>query len=245
MNYYLVDYQNVNKAGLDGVSRLGEDDMVCIFYTDNSDTLSFGLHKRLNESQATIIFRKVLEGTKNALDFQLASFLGYIICENEAKPYHYYIVSKDKGFECIVNYWKKKADIKLVVNVVKENEEAMEPEQAEETEQETKDEQAKEPEQTKKGEQPKEADQAKKAEQPKEAEQSKKTEQTETAKLVQSVCQLSDPGDADTVAKIIQKYKTKTGIHTALMKVFPSKDNHRASQIYTAIKPLIADKKGR
>lgn len=228
MNYYLVDYQNVNKAGLDGVSRLGEDDMVCIFYTDNSDTLSFGLHKRLNESQATIIFRKVLEGTKNALDFQLASFLGYIICENEAKPYHYYIVSKDKGFECIVNYWKKKADIKLVVNVVKENEEAMEPEQAEETEQE------------KKAEQPKEADQAKKAEQP------KKAEKNEQEELVQAVCQLiHDPEDAAIVAKIIREHKTKPEINNAFMKTFPSKNHQKASQIYRAIKPLIADKKGK
>ena len=234
MNYYLVDYQNVNKAGLDGVSRLGEDDMVCIFYTDNSDTLSFGLHKRLNESQATIIFRKVLEGTKNALDFQLASFLGYIICENEAKPYHYYIVSKDKGFECIVNYWKKKADIKLVVNVVKENEEAMEPEQAEETEQEKKDEQAK------KAEQPKEADQAKKAEQPKEA---GKNEQDE---LVQAVYQLiQDQDTAVTVAQIIRTYKTKPEINNAFMKTFPSKNHQKASQIYRAVKPLIADKKGK
>lgn len=101
LNYYLVDYENVNKTGLNGVAKLDKDDVVCIFYSENADSLTFGLHRRLNESAAEIIYKKVVIGNKNALDFQLSSYLGYIIHENESegKQYDYYIVSKDKAFE--------------------------------------------------------------------------------------------------------------------------------------------------
>lgn len=54
---------------------------------------------------------------------------------------------------------------------------------------------------------------------------------------------VSDKTAVPTVVKIIQQYKTKQGINNALLKEF--KDNKRASEIYTAIKPLITDKKGR
>lgn len=192
MNYYLVDYENVNKAGLNGVSKLSKDDVVWIFYTENADSISFGLHKRLNESQATINYKKVQKGTKNALDFQLSSFLGYLIKENENTNYNYYIVSKDKGFNSLIEFWNKKISINLVINVAKENEQA---------------------------------------------------KQDELIKSVDELIKNSD--DALIVARIIQKYKTKSGINNALMKEFPSKNNQKSSKIYNAIKPLIADKKGR
>ena len=183
----------------------------------------------------------MLEGTKNALDFQLSSYLGYIIRENEDKPYNYYIVSKDKGFECIINFWKKKASVRLVFNVVKENEQGKEDDQPKE------DAQAKEETQVKENEQAKEAEQAAEENaQVNKEEPAKESVQAEQDGFVQSVCQLiNDPDDAVIVAKMIQKYKTKSGINNALMKAFPSKNNQKASKIYTAIKPLIADKKGR
>ena len=43
--------------------------------------------------------------------------------------------------------------------------------------------------------------------------------------------------------KFIRQYKTKQGINNALNKEF--KDSKRTSEIYSAIKPLIADKKGK
>ena len=42
---------------------------------------------------------------------------------------------------------------------------------------------------------------------------------------------------------IRDRYKTKKGINNALNKEF--KDSKRTSEIYSAIKPLIADKKGK
>lgn len=193
MNYYLVDYENVKTQGLNGVNKLPEGDVVCIFYSENADSLTFGLHRRLNESKANIIFQKVEVGHKNALDFQLSSYLGYLIHENLDKPFSYYVVTKDKGYECLVSYWKKrKVNVSLAVDVAKQS------------------------------------------------------EQSAQVALEQQVAELIiDKTEAASISKIIQQYKTKQGINNALMKMYPSKDNKKASEIYTAIKPLLAEKKGK
>ena len=72
MAYYLIDFENVKSRGMEGVELLAEEDTVCIFYSDNADSMTFDLHRKLNETKAQIIYHKVAVGTKNALDFQLA-----------------------------------------------------------------------------------------------------------------------------------------------------------------------------
>lgn len=105
MAYYLVDYENVKADGMCGVDELGKKDYVCIFYSENASTLTFGLHESLNRSKAKIVLQKVEVGVKNALDFQLSTYLGYLISENEGKNETYYIVSEDKGLAILTGYW--------------------------------------------------------------------------------------------------------------------------------------------
>ena len=64
--------------------------------------------KRLNvENRFNSNGFKVKVGTKNALDFQLTSYLGYLIGQYGIET-NYYIVSKDKGFEAVCDFWKTK-----------------------------------------------------------------------------------------------------------------------------------------
>ncbi|MCI7321845.1 MAG: PIN domain-containing protein [Lachnospiraceae bacterium] len=191
MNYYLVDYENVKSHGLDGITSLDENDVLIIFYSENADSLTFGLHRRLNESLAKISYQKVDVGTKNALDFQLATYLGYLIRDNEGKESSYYIVTKDQGYSSLVNYWKKrKINVSLIVDLSGRDEEK---------------------------------------------------EKNDLRVQVEKV--VSDEAVVEIVVKYIQQYKTKLGINNALAKEF--KDSKKASEIYNAIKPLIADKKGQ
>lgn len=106
MSYYLVDFENVKKDGLDGIHMLEEEDKVCIFYSKNADSITFDQHRRIIESKASIEFCKVEVGSKNALDFQLATQLGFLIANRSSNQY--YIVSKDKGFEILGGYWKSR-----------------------------------------------------------------------------------------------------------------------------------------
>lgn len=96
MSIYLVDYENVNADGFKGVENLGKDDSVYVFYTTNAGNLSFDLHKKLVESDAEIKYFSVSSG-KNALDFQLSMFAGYLVGKGISQ--NIYIVSNDKGFD--------------------------------------------------------------------------------------------------------------------------------------------------
>ena len=115
MAVYLIDYENVNTDGLNGISRLSAEDTVIIFYSENADRMTFGLHRRLNESKATIDIRKVDVGGSNALDFQLGTYLGYLIALNRDEQYC--IVSNDRGYNHVANFWGKQ---KVKVQVVSE-----------------------------------------------------------------------------------------------------------------------------
>jgi len=117
MNYYLVDFENVKKDGLDGIHKLEEDDRVCILYSKNADSITFEQHKKIIESKAKIELCKVDVGSKNALDFQLATQLGFLIANKAADCY--YIVSKDKGFEILSGYWKSRGiSVTLIADIM-------------------------------------------------------------------------------------------------------------------------------
>lgn len=108
MSLFLVDYENVSASGLSGLEKLTEEDVVYIFYTENADRLTFDAHQRLLESRARVRYYKVESGTKNALDFQLVSFLGYMVHEHgQAAVYH--IISKDSGFDSVCHFWEKQS----------------------------------------------------------------------------------------------------------------------------------------
>ena len=123
MNYFLIDYENVNVAGFDGVSKLTEEDSVIIFYSENAETLTFGLHRRINESKADFKFQKVSVKEKNALDFQLCAYLGFLVRDtmtNDANENYYYVVSNDKGYSVLPDYLKKFGiTVHLVSNLAK------------------------------------------------------------------------------------------------------------------------------
>ena len=308
MAYYLIDFENVKSRGMEGVELLTEEDTVCIFYSDNADSMTFDLHRKLNETKADIIYHKVAVGTKNALDFQLATYLGYLICEQQREGIHpnYFIVTKDNGFTSLMVYWKaqgvpvriirnllwgknpvaeqnlliEEQETETVVTVLEdvtelpateeehtqlvqpetvetpaeptqpEPETADAPEEPAQSESETVDEPAqpvKKPSRKKSNTRKKSAaktddktDEKKSAEK-KPAEKKPAEESDELTLAVEKV--LTDQTIVPQVVKFIRQYKTKQGINNALNKEF--KDSKRTSEIYSAIKPLIADKKGK
>ncbi|MBR0485265.1 MAG: hypothetical protein IJJ69_10885 [Oscillospiraceae bacterium] len=112
-NYYLVDYENVHKAGLNGIEELKSTDTVIIFYSANADSLSFELHHYLGEAKAKVDYIKVDTEGKNALDFQLSSYIGYLIGRDEHCKC--FIVSNDKGYHNVRDFWlKRDAKIRMI-----------------------------------------------------------------------------------------------------------------------------------
>lgn len=105
MSVYLIDFENVTSAGISGIQRLSKEDKVYIFYSKNASNMSFSAHINLLQSSADVTYLSVDVGGKNALDFQLSSFLGYLINSGEEK--HFIIISNDKGYDYVKSFWEK------------------------------------------------------------------------------------------------------------------------------------------
>lgn len=105
MSVYLIDFENVNSAGISGIQKLTKEDKVYIFYTANASNMSFAAHLNLLSSPAEVVYYNVSSGGKNALDFQLSSFLGYLICQGKEK--NFFIISNDRGYEYVKNFWER------------------------------------------------------------------------------------------------------------------------------------------
>jgi len=104
---YLIDYENVrNLTWLNGLTNA---DRVIIFYTKNANTLTFDEHVLLQKTEAKIEYKKVVVGN-NALDFQLSSYLGFLIGQDFTD---FCIVSKDCGYDSIIDFWKNEKNISI------------------------------------------------------------------------------------------------------------------------------------
>ena len=116
MKLIFVDYENVSIKGLSGIENLGEDSIVYLFYSENTAHLPMATVAALNNSGAEVKYILTRVG-KNALDFTLSSVLGFVIKERLQED-TFYIVSKDKGFDVLVDYWKgDKVTVKVVTSL--------------------------------------------------------------------------------------------------------------------------------
>ena len=104
MSIYLIDYENVNESGLEGVKSLRSEDQVHIFFSDQIKSIPFERSIELTQSRAHIEFIRTHKTAKNYLDFQLSTYLGYLIGKGEKGEV--IVVSADKGFDSVVDFWK-------------------------------------------------------------------------------------------------------------------------------------------
>lgn len=99
-NVFLVDFENVNRLAFTGVSALSETDEVIVLYTKACVKTPKALEDFYLKTKATLTMMYAENGHKNALDFQLSALLGRLSCEERFKT-KYYIIAKDKGYDCL------------------------------------------------------------------------------------------------------------------------------------------------
>lgn len=130
IRHFLVDSENVNDNWLMLFDMADEDDEIIVFYTKKSPHMSYMSVIRLMENNSiNVRFEECYEGT-NALDFQLVSYMGYLMGRNDtqsesnssAAPIvantadvsaascadEYIIMSNDTGYDPAVRFWKDK-----------------------------------------------------------------------------------------------------------------------------------------
>ena len=84
MGIYLVDYENVHNDGVTDIQKLSASDRVVIFYGDSIKSIPFETHVEMMASKAAIEYIETHKVAKNYLDFQLATYLGFLIGKGEA-----------------------------------------------------------------------------------------------------------------------------------------------------------------
>lgn len=111
MRLFLIDYENVNSAGLHGIGQASGADRIILFYSHAANTLSFEIMDEMMDAHI-MPERVCLEKSgKNALDFQLVTFLGYLIAKEKADAY--YIISRDSGFQSAINFCQNYFGVKV------------------------------------------------------------------------------------------------------------------------------------
>ena len=106
VNYYLIDYENIHTEMMRLLNDIKVNSTIYIFYSDNSGPISQEIISKCEQKNLILKGQKVrLTGKKNALDFQLASYLGHIISNGDDGAM-YNIISNDKGFDCLCEFWE-------------------------------------------------------------------------------------------------------------------------------------------
>ena len=107
LNYYLIDFENVRTDGIRDLNGVSEGDAIILFYSEQCKNISLDVIDSIMKLKVQYSSFKAKVGTKNALDFQLAAHLGYLIGQGNNQESKYYIVSNDKGYDCLCDYWKE------------------------------------------------------------------------------------------------------------------------------------------
>lgn len=102
---YLIDTENVKSEWKILLDKGTKKDRLLIFYTENSPNVSFADFSNLVKYPVKYEMIPCYLG-KNGLDFQLVSFLGYLLRKNPFREY--VIVSNDTGFDTVVYFWAAK-----------------------------------------------------------------------------------------------------------------------------------------
>lgn len=100
---YLIDYENVANEGLTGYEFLTPEDKLYLFYSECARNIRKQISLKIFQPSMEIHLYKLRTARKNAIDFYMASKLGALIEQYEMKKAA--IVSKDQGFQSLVDFW--------------------------------------------------------------------------------------------------------------------------------------------
>lgn len=101
---YMVDTENVSSSWRMMLADMTRNDVLYLFYTEHSPGIGYADFKEIMESETKPELISCYPG-KNGLDFQLVSYLGYLL--KSAGKTDYIIISNDMGYDCVIHFWKE------------------------------------------------------------------------------------------------------------------------------------------
>lgn len=111
MNIYLIDYENVSSFAIDALETVNKNDRIVIFYSKKCDKISFQMLHKIIHAKASLEIYEVQDQRKNSLDFQLVTYMGYLVAVFPQA--NFVILSNDEDFQSSIRFWKEKENIKM------------------------------------------------------------------------------------------------------------------------------------
>lgn len=109
---YFIDSENVNDNWIENITEFKKSDEIRVFYTEKSTNVSWENISKIAGGDVSLNWIKCFTG-QNALDFQLVTDLGYSVAKGTRDTF--VIISNDKGYDAVVNYWViKGVDVKRI-----------------------------------------------------------------------------------------------------------------------------------
>lgn len=118
-----MDYENVKESGLSGVEYLLPSDYLCVFYSKSTDTITKKSLNYILNSCCKFETYKLINNGNNALDFYIASEIGRVF--GLGKYDKAVIISKDKGYQAVQDYWRVYGNKKNSVGLFEDLKSAM------------------------------------------------------------------------------------------------------------------------
>ena len=241
MDYFLVDFENVSSDELKKVKNVSGGDSIVLFYSDHCKNIKIETLDVLTGAGVSFTCINVKAGRKDALDFQLSSYLGYLI-GNAKEGDAFHIVAKDKGYDCLINFWRKKGKKISKVDPSQQNSaKQKQSKTAAVVKPKPSDKSQTKPETDAKANTPAQEKSASDAKAKVKSKRKSKVDPNDLATLDElREVQISEDS-LEEVLVIFNKFKTKQAIVNGLNKKF--KDSKRTGDIYQKLKPLFKTKK--
>ncbi len=257
MNYFLIDYENVKIDNIKDLPYLDEGAVLIIFYSDQHKNISLDVIDDINAFNIKLYCQRVRTGEKNALDFQLSSYLGYLIGRGSSDD-KYHIVSNDKGYDCLYDYWKGQGKsvgrIACLENIQpssdktekkkgkdKENQSSPEKKNRENAGSQEKKNRENTGSQEKKNRENTGSQEKKARESAGKTEKKNKESAGSPATLEEMRRYLSDDEEPEQVLAIFNQNKSRQKIYVGLAKRF--RDSQKTGAVYKKLKPLFKEKR--
>lgn len=103
-NYVLIDYENVQPEAMTVLNR--EHFRVIVFVGANQAKVTYEVASALQQMGERAEYIKISGNGSNALDFHIAYYIGLLAAKEPEAYFH--IVSKDAGFDPLINHLKSK-----------------------------------------------------------------------------------------------------------------------------------------
>lgn len=110
MAIIMIDYENRGIESLKGIHHLNCQDSLYIFYSDCCRKIHAEYMKLIFDTGCDFQICKLKNTGKNALDFYIATKLGAIF--GQGYEGEIAIISKDKGYRALIDFWKQNEGMK-------------------------------------------------------------------------------------------------------------------------------------